>query len=50
MNAGKIFPDHELPNNKQLKKNAREHRWLDNKRIKKIKVNTESIPENLASK
>jgi hypothetical protein len=50
MNPGKIFPDHELPNNKQLKKNAREQRWLDNKRKKKIKVDTESISEKLASK
>ena len=50
MNPGKIFPDHKLPNNKQLKKNAREQRWLDNKRKKKIKVDTESISEKLASK
>jgi hypothetical protein len=47
MNPGKIFLDHKLPNNKQLKKNAREQRWLDNKRKKKIKVDTESISEKV---
>ncbi|EFX67286.1 hypothetical protein DAPPUDRAFT_115563 [Daphnia pulex] len=46
MNPGIIFPDHKLPNNKQLKKNAREQRWLDNKRKKKIKIDYDDGTSN----